>query len=122
MIDELGLLRMGYRLVRGQPVRITDQGLPEAPPEATFLADVGALAHAAGFAVACVPATHSRPPGCPQPVLARPASQSNPGRLVFATLVAARAKPTQAQATWQSLLRHGHRKRHWRVPYTSQHL
>jgi VRR-NUC domain len=75
-------------------------------PEKTFLSDVRRLAKAHGWVPYHTHDSRHSDSGFPDLVLARPATSTSPGRLIFAELKRAKTKTTTAQDTWLSVLAH----------------
>ena len=74
--------------------------------EDTLLAHVRALAKQYGYLCYHTYSSKRSEPGYPDLCLARPASATSPGRLLFAELKTQTGKVTQEQAIWLDILRH----------------
>jgi hypothetical protein len=74
--------------------------------EATLLAHVRALAKHCGWLCYHTRDSRKSESGYPDLCLARPASATSPGRLLFAELKTQTGKVTQEQAMWLDILRH----------------
>jgi hypothetical protein len=103
--DESDLFRIlrqpGYGLVNGDTVAARVD-----TPEKTFLSTVRRLAIAHGWRPYHTHDSRHSDSGFPDLVLARTATATSPGRLIFAELKRATTKTTQDQETWLSVLAH----------------
>jgi len=113
MTWEERLRQAGYVITGATASRMPQEARsPQAAPqtggmtEDTLLAHVRALAKQCGYLCYHTYSSKRSEPGYPDLCLARPASATSPGRLLFAELKTQTGKVTQEQAIWLDILRH----------------
>jgi VRR-NUC domain-containing protein len=97
------------RILRQPDYGIANESTPPIiidTPEKALLAEVRRLAKAHGWVCYHTHDSRHSDSGFPDLVLARTATATSPGRLIFAELKRAKTKTTQAQDTWLSVLAH----------------
>jgi VRR-NUC domain len=97
------------RILRQPGFRVANESRPAVisdTPEKTLLGEVRRLAKAHGWICYHTHDSRHSDSGFPDLVLARTATATSPGRLIFAELKRAKTKTTTAQDTWLSVLAH----------------
>jgi hypothetical protein len=101
--DLQGMLARGGCRILGEPLV---PAMPTDTPESALLAKIRQVAKTQGWRVYHTYNSRKSEEGFCDLVLARPASTTSPGRLLFAELKSAKGKLTAAQAVWLDVLRH----------------
>jgi hypothetical protein len=104
--DLLGMLARGGCRILGEPLVPAMPTMPTDTPESALLAKIRQVAKTQGWEAYHTRRSDGSDAGFPDLVLAKPASATSPGRLLFAELKRNKGKLTAAQAVWLDVLRH----------------